>query len=284
MTKRLLVALDLDEDTPIATQYAIQIASAADGEITGLALVNTDAIKSDTIGGGIGSMYYAEKRRRELSEEVEAKAQTLLRRFADIVLEAGVRYNDGRIDAGDPVQAIIEEMKTHDLLVAGHESHFYYADPEQRTHALAQIVEAGAAATLVVESDMVPVRKALVAYDGGLAAARTLQKFAHLSPFGVEIEVEIVHIRDNNEDARIHSETLLRQAQEYLGAYGYAPITTTSLVGGSPRERILSHCAECGAHLIVAGAYSKSGLKKWFFGSTAKALIEESEVPLFLYH
>ena len=145
MTKRLLVALDLDEDTPIAAQYAVQIARACDGEITGLALVNTSAINADSRGGGIGSMYYAEKLHRELSEEVEAKAQMLLQGFSDYVLEAGVRYNDGRIDAGPPVRAIIEEMKTQDLLVAGHESRFYYAEPEQRTHALAEIVEAGAA-------------------------------------------------------------------------------------------------------------------------------------------
>ena len=197
---------------------------------------------------------------------------------------AGAHHTDDHIAEDGVVQAITEDMKTHDLLVAGHESHFYYADPERRTHALADIVAEGAAATLVTESEYRPVRKVLVAYDGGTAAARALQKFTHLSPFGNDLDVEIFHVRGDGREAQLESERLLGGAAAYLKGHGFTLIVKTIVEGGNPLDRILEHCGTCGADLVVSGAYSASGIKKFFFGSTVKGLIEKSSVPLFLYH
>ncbi len=284
MTKRILVVLDPGHDTHIATQYAIEIAKAHDGAVTGLALVDRKRINEAAIGGGVGAMYYAEKLRRDLADEVRTEAQKLLAEFVEEVEAAGAHHTDDHIAENGVVQAITEDMKTHDLLVAGHESHFYYADPERRTHALADIVAEGAAATLVTESEYRRVRKVLVAYDGGTAAARALQKFAHLSPFGNNLDLEVFHVRDKGREAQLESERLLRGASAYLEDHGFAPIVKTSVEGGDPLNRILEHCKASEADLIVSGAYSASGIKKFFFGFTAKGIIEKSSVPLFLYH
>ncbi|MDX1420874.1 MAG: universal stress protein [Rubricoccaceae bacterium] len=284
MTKRILVVLDPDHDTAVATRYAVEIAKAHDGAVTGLSLVDEKRIAAASKGSGIGGYAYAERLRQNLEEEVRGEAQQLLQRFVEEVEAAGARHTDDHIaEQGDVVQAISEDMKTHDLLVAGHESHFDYAHPERRTHALADLVEKGAAATLVVESSYRPIRRVLLAYDGGIPAARAMQKFVHLSPFGRRLTVEVVHVRGSQESTR-ESDRHVHGAKAYLEAYGYADVVATSVEAGSARERILSHAAETEADLIVAGAYSASGLKKLFFGSTAKGLIEDSPVPLFLYH
>lgn len=284
MTKRILVVLDPGHDTKVATQYAIELAKAHDGEVTGLALVDRKRINEATQGGGIGSMYYAEKLKTKLTDEVRSEAQKLLKEFIDEVEEAGAKHSDDHIAENEVVQAITDDMKTHDLLVAGHESHFYYADPERRTHALAGIVETSAAATLVVESEYRVVRRVLVAYDGGSAAARAVQKFAHLSPFGTGIQVEVVYVRGDSREDELESDRAVRGVAAYLKSHGYSNVITTSIEDDNALDRILSHSDSTNADLIVAGAYSKSGLKKLFFGSTAEGLIEKSSVPLFLYH
>ena len=284
MTKRILVVLDPSHDTHVATHYAIEIAKAHDGAVTGLALVDRKRIDEASAGGGIGAMYYAEKLRHKLEDEVRTEAQKLLAEFVEEVEAAGANHTNDHIAEDSVVQAITEDMKTHDLLVAGHESHFYYADPERRTHVLADIVEKGAAATLIAESEYRPIKKVLVVYDGGTAAARALQKFAHLSPFGVDLEVEVFHVRDDGREAQLESERLLGGAAAYLESHGFTPITKTSVEGGDPLDRILDRCKSTESDLIVSGAYSASGIKKFFFGSTAKGLIAKSSVPLFLYH
>ncbi len=284
MTKRILVVLDPGHDTQVATQYAIEIARAHDGAVTGLALIDRKRIEEASAGGGIGAMYYAEKLRHVLGDEIRTEAQKLLAGFVEEVEAAGVRHTDDHIAEEGVVQAITEDMKTHDLLVAGHESHFFYADPKRRTHVLADIVAEGAAATLVAESEYRPVGRVLVAYDGKRPSARVLHKFAHLSPFGSKLAVELFHVRDGGREAQLESDRMLHGAGSFLESHGFGDITRTSVEGGNPLERIVDHCVASNADLIVAGAYSASGLKKLLFGSTAKGLIEKSTVPLFLYH
>ena len=283
MVQRLLVALDPDADTPVASRYAAEIAQRFGGSVTGLALVNETALKQDTAGGGIGSMHYAEKLRENLSEQLLQKARELLTAFGAQMDAAGVRHDHDHVDAGDPAVEIVDNAKYHDLLVVGRASHFYYASPETRTHALSHIVEAGAAPTLVVDAAYRPVRKAMVAFDGGVQAARTLKAFARMSPFG-PMPVELVHIRDAGEEARRASEAMLARAGLVLAAYGYPNVTETSLADSDKKARLLTYADGCGADLIVAGAFSKTGLRKFVFGSAVEALLREAKVPLFLYH
>ena len=74
MIKHILVALDPDSDTPIAIRYASDIAGQYNAEVVALAVVDTGIIESETRGGGIGSMYYAEKLRENLTEDTRARA------------------------------------------------------------------------------------------------------------------------------------------------------------------------------------------------------------------
>ena len=283
MIKRILVALDPDADTPAATQTAIEIAGRCGASLTGIALVDRDAIDQETAGGGIGSMYFAEKMNRQLTAEIRLKAQALIESFGEQVDAAGVEHANDRVGEDGLVASLVDEMRTHDLLVAGRESHFYYRDPERRTHTMAKVVETGAAATLLVGSEAPDVRRVLVAYDGSTASSRTLQKFAHLSPFGLTVEVEIVHVRESSPDARLASDYLTGAARDYLAAHGYTTVHTTGLEGSAPADVILDHAAATGADLIVSGAYAKTGMKRWLLGSSATTLLEKATLPLFLY-
>lgn len=55
MIKRILVALDPDNDTPVATRYAIRLAKRFDASVTGLAIVDKSNIDSAIVLGGYGT-------------------------------------------------------------------------------------------------------------------------------------------------------------------------------------------------------------------------------------
>ena len=285
MLQRILVALDYDTDTPVAVRYATEIARRVDAEVTGLALVDRRAIKQESSGAGIGAMYYAEKLQESLTDEARAQARHLLRQVAEELDRAGVRHGQDHVEEGVPFRRIVEDMKVHDLLIAGHESRFFYPDRDTRTHTLDEVVERGAAASLIVESEYRPVRRVLIAYDGGVSAARAMQKFAQLRPFDTEgLEVEILHVRGSGSDDRSESELMLGLAERYLRAHGFAHTKPASIESGDVKDALLNHAHRYEADLIVAGAHSQSGLREFFFGSTAKRLIKDADVPLFLYH
>jgi nucleotide-binding universal stress UspA family protein len=283
MTKRILAVLDPDDETPVVLDTAIEIAQRHQGEVTCVALVDTGAIDAEATGGGIGSMYYAERLREQLQDETRTKARGLLAEFTSRLDEAGVTHTRDHVAEGGRVESLVYAMRTHDLLVTGRESHFYYAEPEKRTRTLAKVLEHGAAATLIVGREPLAVRRVLVAYDGETAAARTLQKFAHLSPFGVDIAVDLVHLCGDSEAKKLKSERLLDGAASFLLAYGFSSVTATSLEGMSTSDRLQEYTEASGADLIVAGAYSSKGIRKLLFGSTAIKLLNDATTPLFLY-
>lgn len=286
MLKRILVVLDYGSDTSTAIRYAVEIAERTGAEVTGLALVDRKHIEAEASGAGLGAMYYAEKLQDKLSAEARAQARHLLRSFAAELDAAGIRHTDDHVEEGVPFNRIVEDMKYHDLLIAGHESHFFYPDRDKRTRTMDEVVEKGAAATLVVEDDYRPIRRVMIAYDRSVSAARAMQKFAELNPFDAEhIEVELVNVRDGSgDDARAESELMLGLATSYLSAHGFTAVESTSLPGGTPKDSLLDHASQTRADLIVAGAHSRSGIKEFFFGSTASGLIDDAEIPLFLYH
>ncbi len=284
MTQRILVVLDPDSDTPVATDTAIAIARRYGGEVTGLAFIDRASIGADTVGSGIGSYYYAEKLRKSLTDEIRQRAAELIAEFAERVEAAGVRHSGDRVGEEGLVKDLLSEMRTHDLLVAGRESHFYYAEPERRTHTLAKVLEDGAAPTLIVGGEEPEVRRVAVAYDGSASAARTLQKFAHLRPFGTDLDIEIVHVRGDSNEDRLVSDRLRDDAAAYLLAHGFERVTTTGIENRNPAEAICELAQGDRADLVVSGAYAKTGLRKLVFGSSASRLLDQAKVPLFLYH
>ncbi len=283
MIKRILVALDPDPDTPVALEYAARIARRYDAEVAGLAIVDTKRITSDVGGGGIGTMYYAEQRRAELTDEVRAKGRELLEAFVERMDEAGVEHAE-RIEEGVPIKRMVEDTRFHDLLVVGREPHFYYMHPDRETTTLSDIVKKSVCPSFIACGTPHDINRAVVTYDGSEASASTLQRFAQLQPFGTDVEIDLIHVRVGRVEDRDHSELILRLAGEYLKSHGFEVISENSLSEGEPGERILEHADSTETDLLVAGTHSVSAIRRLAFGSTTQHLIDQCVAPLFTFH
>ena len=285
MIKRILVALDPDQDTPVATRYATEVAQRYDAAVSGLAVVDTGQIAWEHgPGGAIGATYYLEQSRKRTVDEAHETGHTLVGGFVAALDEAGVRHGE-RVEEGAPDQRITEGMKYSDLLVIGRTPRFFYHQPERETDTLTKVVKRGVAPALVVGEAYRAVERVLIAYDGSDPAARTLQRFAQLQPFGRDLSVELVHIHaGETKGASQRSELLLSLAGQFLRAHGFERVTETSMAGGGPAERLLEQADRVGADLIVAGAHSVSAVRRIAFGSTTHALLETCTLPLFLFN
>lgn len=282
MIKRILVALDPDEDTPVATQYAIWLAKKFNASLTGLAVVDTSNIYTNVGGGEINKLHYARNLWEELSEETRGIAEVLLDSFKESVEEAGVKYTSVKKE-GASFDRIIEDTKYHDLLVLGRDSHFFYNEPQLETKTLARVVKGGVAPTLVVTGQYRQVEKVLVAFDGSGPAARSLKSFIQLMPFGKDIKIDLVHVSpDETKEKRELSESILQLAEEYLLEHEFQYITKTILSGGKPGNRIFERIEDQQPDLTVLGAHSVSAIRRVTFGSTTHDLITKTTVPLFL--
>ncbi len=280
MIKKILVALDADTDTPVATRYAADIARRHSAEVTGLAVVDMGSIEASSRGGGIGSMYLMEKVQENLTAEARSVARQLTKVFKEAMEGAGVAF-DVQVEEGVPFERIVEDMKYHDLLVVGKVPHFFYSHPEEKTKTLVRVVKKSIGPTLVVPETYRPVRRVLVAYDASSASARAMRRFVHLQPFGTDLTLEILNVHTKGEHAG--SQLALQMARSYMDAHGYAT-HTSSIRGTDPAKQIGEFALEFEADVVVAGAHSVSKLAKLAFGSTTASLLEKSPVPLFVDH
>lgn len=280
MIKKILVALDPDTDTPVATQYATDIARRHGAEVTGLAVVDMGSIEADSRGGGIGSMYLVEKIQANLTSEARSVARELTDAFQTAMSDTSVAY-DVRVKEGVPFQRIIEDMKYHDLLVVGKDPHFFYSHPDKKTKTLARVVKDTIAPTLVVPNTHRSVNRVLVAYDGSPASARSLRRFVHLKPFGTDLTLEILHVDEKQVTAE--TELALQMAKEYVDAHGFNA-RVSSVTGHDPTQEIVAYSQTFEADMVVAGAHSVSKFTRLAFGSTTDSLLKNCPVPLFLDH
>lgn len=284
MIKRILVALDVDADTPVATKYALRLAKRYNASLTGLAVVDVKNIYTSIGYAGGAGMYYADRMRQYLTEDTRKEAQSLLQLFSGMAEKAGASHYEV-IEEGVPTEYIVDEMKYHDLLVIGRESHFFYNRPDQTTNTVSEVLKKGICSTIVVLEEYHDVDRVLIAYDGSSASARTLQHFVHLQPYGQDLEIELVHVPSgDSEDETEQSNWLLGRAEHYLLEHGFAYVTRRVLEHGDHANRILERMAQYPADMIVMGAHSVSAIQRLTLGSTTHELITKSKIPIFVGH
>lgn len=279
MIRKILVALDLDSDTTIAIRYALAIARRFSACLTGVAVVDMGSIEDSSKGGGIGSMYYAEQLRDNLTTEAREKALMLTESFSKMVEEAGVEHVE-IVEEGVPFQRIVEDMKYHDLLVIGNDPHFFYSHPKQHTETIARVVQNTIGPTLVVSNKYREVKRVLVANDGTNESARALRRFMHLEPFGKELEIMVINIHDSESS---ESELILQLSKSYLEEHGFKT-EVLSVIDSDPKTCILQQSDIHNADLIIMGAHTKKTFTSHKLGDATAHLLGNADVPLFIDH
>ena len=278
MVKRILVALDQDADTPVAVDYAFDVAHRYAAEVTGLAVVDIDRIEGTSSGGGIGSMHYANKLREKLTRKTRQRAQELVHEFSHASEEQHIPYQTD-VREGGPSEQIIHELKYHDILFIGNDPHFFYGHPSETTTTLSHVVKKCVAPVVVVPDRYNEITCAVLGYDGSVPAVRALQRFAQFRPFGSNIEVYVVTVCASKDEAE--ADMMSHHASEYLKVFGYDAHAVT-LHGKRPVEHLLGYAEQKGAELVVAGAHSVSMMHKLAFGSTTEQLVKDGRFVLFL--
>ncbi|REL37727.1 universal stress protein [Rhodohalobacter sp. SW132] len=282
MIKRILVALDPDGDTPVATRFAIRLAKKFDASVTGLAVVDTSNLQSAMGVGGYGTQISGQTIWAEMAEETRKVAEELLNDFKNAVEKAGVRHRDVQMH-GASTELIIEEMKYHDLLIVGKDSRFFYNQPEKDTGTLAKVVKKGHAPTLIVTDEYRDVERIMIAFDGSGPAARTLKGFVHLLPYGKDIEIELIIVSEGDSIEEMdRASRILSQAEAYLKEHGFYYISKKVMEKGKPGERFLNLQMGRNPDLLLLGAHSVSAIRRAAFGSTTQYMVENSQGPLFL--
>ena len=123
-------------------------------------------------------------------------------------------------------------------------------------------------------------KRVLLAWSSHVEASRTVRE-------GIEIlaAAEAVHVTmvDPQASEWANGPEPGAEIATYLARHG-ARVTVDRLPsGGKPVAEILrQHATDCGADMIMMGAYGHSRLREWAFGGVTRSMIEKPTLPLFL--
>jgi len=278
--RRILLPVDPSVFAEAAADTACLIAKAHRAQITAVAVLDSDEIRASLIPA-IGPYYPMMV--EEVQKKIHHADHTLrecLARCAATCDAAGVEHREAEYD-GIPAEKLLSSAIFYDLIVTGLETSFHFETRGTRSESLEHLLDRTATPVLAVPATgLAKIERVLVAFDGSAPSARALHDFMSLA---TAFQPEIVLVSAGFPDEQ--SDFLLGNAELLLRAHGFTRVTRHA--GEAEVEEVFDHLLSPeggGADLVVLGIHSGNFLKKLFFGSFAKKLIEKGDSPLFLSH
>jgi nucleotide-binding universal stress UspA family protein len=275
VVRSILVGLDGSAEAEAAVELSLRWAGVTGARLVGLGIVDEPAIRRGGPPLPIAGYYPQNGDERIVVAEhdrIERLLDALTRRCAARGVACEVLE-----ERGLPHERIVLVAQAHDLVVLPRAGHFRFQVDGGDDDTVDRVLHASARPVVTVPAGPLRSGPVVVAYNGGTHAARALHAFqaAALEP---SIEMVVVGV-DESESKAARS---VKRALEYLASHDISPRVMVIASTAPAHESIARVVHELDARLLVAGVDATSTLVERVFGSATRALLQSSNVPMFL--
>lgn len=257
--RSILVNADRKADSEARIDTALELARHLDGHVT--VLVDTPVsryIAMDPMGGSYVISEALDKARGEDDAAAEAIESRLTR--GDIAFEV-IRSEQ------DPVPALAGAARLSDLVVVSRSSGI--------AGQLAMVARAPVLALPEGRKLSLPIRRAVIAWDGGEQAASALKAAIPLLQSCQVVKLVTVIEKSGGFPAT--------DALRYLSRNGVHAEYEEYERRGSTEETLALAVNQTHAELLVMGAYGKSRLREFLFGGVTAHFLSDASAPAVLF-
>lgn len=222
----------------------------------------------------------------ELSASDEAAAKIAQKRGRVILETAKARLVaqghsadkiESKLRIGDLVETLHQCEDDADLIVIGKRGEAADFAAMHLGSNIERVVRASRKPVLVTSRAFKPVRRVLIAYDGGASIDRAITYLAKTQSMFGSLEIKLLR-------AGVESDTDTRKmtaAKAQLQDVGYTVSAVTQ--SGQP-DSVISDCVERDDfQLLIMGAYGHSRIRTLIIGSTTTQMIRSCKVPILLF-
>ena len=211
------------------------------------------------------------ERRRQ---QIQAALQVASQRAERAKVECHILKRDG-----NPATQLGVEAQRHDLVILGRRANPTTNHDPPASETLVEILRQ-TPRPIIVACQMIPQSSdVVIAYDGSVQAARTLQSFVS-SGLYYGHPLHLVGI-SNDSEAML---TILGRAVDFLEAHSLKAETHVLPVGGNVADSLTGFVRRIPAGLMVMGTYGQPWYRDLLFGSVTRTVLARVPVPLFLSH
>jgi nucleotide-binding universal stress UspA family protein len=275
MLRSILVGLDGSDFSEAAVELGIEWVRRHNALLVGIGV--SGAEMPNVTGVPVGAVGSPAIQAAPSNDQDSSAVAELLERFTCRCSNAGVK-SETIAATGNPAEAIMLEAQRFDLILMGQRTNFLRG-PAGFDDTLREIVRHSPRPVVSVPEKVPRSTHVLIAYDGSVQAARTVQAYQALDlHHGGELTVISVEL-DEAEAAR-----RAERAIQFLRSHDIpaAPLALASQF--APAREILDHIEKLDAGLLVMGAYGKQTWREFFLGSTTQTVLRESTTPVLVYH
>jgi len=277
MNKILLVA-DQGLNSGDYLQRAFHLARLNDAVLTGLFVQDTMLADYYTVLGG-EPVYYEHifDVIKETLSESEAKSVSSIRYFVARCKENGIKFTV-HFRKGDPLEEIVRESRTADLLLMGYHHYDALGGASNPTLVKDTLKKSFCPVLLMPEAGYNP-DGVVLCYDGSDASLRAIDRFYHL--FKPHCRTWPVHL------VEVH-ETGSRPIGVDKGLSELLRLRFSNLewveLKGRASEELPYFARQKGSRMLVMGSYGSAGIKRFLKGSTADHLLNTGNILTFITH
>jgi nucleotide-binding universal stress UspA family protein len=273
--RTLLLALDTFGDGTSLIDTGIRWAKQTDAMLTAVALVDTAAVHQAS--GPRRESYASVLREEALFQNARQQAERILVCFHARCRTQGV-VGRSLQRVGCPAEEILSLADDYDLILTGQRAPFRWPGESSRNDIAQQIVRESPRPVITIPMTQCPLSAVIVAYDGSPPSSRALEAYRQCGLFEKQL-THVVSIDRKINQARRRAD----EAENYLRFHGYQTRTRALPLTASVAHVLLDQVRQCAGGMLVMGAHGHSAFHQVLHGSTTRALIEQSDVMLFIH-
>jgi len=279
MIRRIIVGIDGSDYSRTAITIACLRAKMTGATIVGVGVIDLPGISRQEAGAGVGASHFARKAEKTKIKDAREKMAGFISDFIADCEDHDAKYEVSSHE-GVPFEEIVKEANFADLIYIGTKTFFHFETSSKPGETAMRILKYATCPVVAVPKDISFPSSVIVALDESKAAARGLREFVDLyedKDIFSDLDFYLVSAGDPDELAPLHKDALT-----YLANHG---LTAESIIRpGKPSQVILEEAKKRMPSAIVLGAYGDKGISQFFYGSTAKKIVEDDSVPVLVTH
>ncbi|WP_420564851.1 universal stress protein [Thalassobaculum sp.] len=213
----------------------------------------------------------------ELNAKAAQKRGRLILEEAEAVLKAkGIATIAPRLRHGDLLETLEAVETGADMVVIGKRGAAADFAKMHLGSNLERVVRSSHVPVLITSRAFKPIKRFLIAFDGGRTALKAVDYVARTALFsGLECHLLTVGDRTAEIERNLdNAKALLKGGNIQVSA---------DVIAGQPDRVIAKYVEDVGIDLLVMGAYSHSRLRHLFLGSTTTETIRNCLIPALIY-
>lgn len=213
----------------------------------------------------------------ELNAKAAQKRGRLILEEAEAALKAkGIATIAPRLRHGDLLETLEAVETGADMVVIGKRGAAADFAKMHLGSNLERVVRSSHVPVLITSRAFKPIKRFLIAFDGGRTALKAVDYVARTALFsGLECHLLTVGDRTAEIERNLdNAKALLKGGNIQVSA---------DVIAGQPDRVIAKYVEDVGIDLLVMGAYSHSRLRHLFLGSTTTETIRNCLIPALIY-